>query len=102
MSHGGSTKNLSRRVWQNRRKQVLDAAEDDDGYVICGICKGKVVRDEATIDHIIPVSERPDLVRDITNLQPAHERCNNKKGGTHKKRHPQHINRIKGLVRLPQ
>lgn len=33
-----------------------------------------------TLDHVIPLSERPDLANDESNLKPAHRRCNEQRG----------------------
>lgn len=46
---------------------------------ICGICKLPILNaKEATIDHIIPLDK--DGIDDITNMQLAHESCNQAKG----------------------
>lgn len=46
----------------------------------CGICHLPVPPDEMVLDHILSRSRRPDLRFDLTNLQPAHWRCNTEKG----------------------
>lgn len=33
-----------------------------------------------TLDHVIPVSKRPDLLLDRANARPAHRACNSSKG----------------------
>lgn len=44
----------------------------------CGICHGPVDFESFTIDHIVPISKGgPHLLH---NLQPAHHRCNSRKG----------------------
>ena len=53
------------RRWRNLRAAVL--AQSD----ICAEC-GRPGAD--TVDHIIPVAERPDLTYDLTNLRPYHGR----------------------------
>lgn len=51
------------------------------GKVLCAICKEPILnRDEFTADHIIPKSKGGKNAQ--TNLQPAHQICNTKKGNT--------------------
>jgi 5-methylcytosine-specific restriction endonuclease McrA len=33
-----------------------------------------------TLDHVLPVSKRPDLLLDRANARPAHRACNSSKG----------------------
>ena len=75
-----STKNyMSARVWSRWRKRVLDAAEDDSGMVICGICKRSLPREQASVDHILPLITHPQFAKVIKNMQPAHIACNSMK-----------------------
>jgi 5-methylcytosine-specific restriction endonuclease McrA len=50
-------------------------------YDHCGIC-GQEFREgeKKTIDHIKPKHTHPELVYEISNMQLAHEQCNNLKG----------------------
>lgn len=57
-------------AWRVARAAVL--AES----TVCGICGRE---GSTTVDHIIPVS-RGGAPYDRANLQPAHERCNYRKG----------------------
>ena len=57
--------------WRMLRKQVLE------GNPNCWLC-GKPGAD--TVDHILPLSQFPELAHDITNLRPAHRSCNSSKG----------------------
>jgi 5-methylcytosine-specific restriction endonuclease McrA len=59
------------RPWQRIRAQVLAASN------VCHLC-GHPGAD--TVDHVIPLSRRPDLAHDLANLRPAHRRCNSAKG----------------------
>lgn len=48
-----------------------------DGW-LCGICGGSVSRDDASIDHILPISKGGP--HSLGNVQCAHLLCNSKKG----------------------
>jgi 5-methylcytosine-specific restriction endonuclease McrA len=71
--------NRSSRPVRRARAEVL---AESDVCVICGH------RGSDSVDHIIPLSIRPDLADDKDNLGPAHhepcptcaQRCNNLKG----------------------
>lgn len=60
------------RAWRILRAQVLAAS---DRCYLCGRLGAN------TADHVIPVSERPDLALDPGNVAPAHSKCNSRKGG---------------------
>lgn len=61
----------------NYRKQLV-IEWFERGYVICGICWQKIEElNQLTVDHIIPRAKRGDSRK--TNMQPAHEKCNQKK-----------------------
>lgn len=50
-----------------------------DGFIICGICHEKIERvKDLTIDHIIPKSKGGSNKK--YNVQPAHYKCNHRKG----------------------
>jgi 5-methylcytosine-specific restriction endonuclease McrA len=59
------------RPWRRLRARIL--AESD----VCWLC-GKPGAD--SIDHVVPLSIDPSLAHDITNLRPAHLRCNSRRG----------------------
>jgi len=59
------------RAWRKIRLQVLSAS------TVCWIC-GHDGAD--TVDHLIPLSLRPDLAHELSNLAPAHRSCNSRKG----------------------
>ncbi|MBF6328510.1 HNH endonuclease [Nocardia transvalensis] len=44
-------------------------------------CSSCGATDRLTVDHITPVSERPDLAYEVNNLQVLCGRCNSRKGG---------------------
>lgn len=53
----------------------------------CGLCGGAINfnlkhphPDSFSVDHIIAVKLRPDLIMDVNNWQPAHLSCNSSKG----------------------
>lgn len=58
------------------------------GYYTCALCFRWVHESEMSLDHILPRSRRPDLVLEITNLQPTHYLCNSKKGSRIYESHP--------------
>lgn len=69
----------STRTFRRARGAVL---AQSDGCVVCGHGGSD------SVDHVIPLSERPDLADDPENLAPCHhepcptcgQRCNNLKG----------------------
>lgn len=69
------------RPWERKRAYIRRQAGP------CGIC-GKPIDytlayphpQSFTVDHIEPLSLRPDLARDLDNLQAAHNACNRAKG----------------------
>lgn len=46
----------------------------------CAICGGKMEPSHIHIDHIEPISKRPDLALELTNLRLTHPPCNLEKG----------------------
>lgn len=69
--------------WIEFRKQWFRDHPSFDGYYICGICRQPIPEDEVVLDHIQPRSYRPDLRFEPSNIQPAHQSCNQIKGGSH-------------------
>ncbi len=57
--------------FKKMRLRVLSTSD------ICWLCGQP---GSTTVDHVIPLSLAPDLAEDITNLRPAHLRCNSKRG----------------------
>ena len=57
--------------WKRLRRQILASSD------VCWLC-GKPGAD--TVDHLLPLSQFPELAHDIGNLRPAHKTCNSKKG----------------------
>jgi 5-methylcytosine-specific restriction endonuclease McrA len=59
---------------------------------VCWICGGDIDRTlpaknkwSWTLDHVVPLAQRPELAFDESNLRPAHMWCNAKRGnGTSK------------------
>ncbi|MCL1786055.1 MAG: HNH endonuclease [Alphaproteobacteria bacterium] len=69
-------RNLS---WDEFKKNVLFRLMDHHAYPICGICGDIIERkDKLTADHM--VCKRRGGPDDLYNLQPAHLRCNTKRG----------------------
>jgi 5-methylcytosine-specific restriction endonuclease McrA len=69
--------------WLKVRRAWLKAnPPNHQGYYVCAICGRWVHESEVEVDHILARTRRPDLRFDHTNLQPAHSRCNTKKGST--------------------
>jgi 5-methylcytosine-specific restriction endonuclease McrA len=73
-------------TWGGRRLQRL-AHQLAALRLPCALCGQPIdydlPRDDAeafTIDHRIPRSQRPDLAWDPSNLQPAHAKCNKRRG----------------------
>ncbi len=48
------------------------------GAGVCGICRNPVAADAFAVDHIIPIAAGGE--HSYANTQPAHPRCNSKKG----------------------
>jgi len=46
--------------------------------VLGRVCSGCGSTDRIHIDHVIPISERPDLALELRNLRPLCQRCHNK------------------------
>jgi 5-methylcytosine-specific restriction endonuclease McrA len=59
------------RAWRKIKAEVLAASR------VCWLC-GHDGAD--TVDHVVPLSLRPDLAHDRNNLRPAHRSCNSRKG----------------------
>jgi len=67
--------------WQlTKKKWKSSNPPDKDGYYICAICKQPVHISKVSLDHIISKSLYPELMHDLTNLQPTHGFCNKEKG----------------------
>lgn len=68
--------------WKYVRRQAWD--RDRKARSVCGICGQPIdyslapssCDDAWEPDHIMPVSKRPDLELDVTNVSPSHRRCN--------------------------
>jgi len=71
-----------REIWLRRpdltRAILLDVFTRDRG--ICHICRGPVLRQDASVDHVVPRSIRPDLTFVRSNLRLAHRDCNSSRG----------------------
>lgn len=65
-SHGRSG-----RPWRRIRQQVLQGSD------VCWLCGA---HGADTVDHILPISQYPELAHDLSNLRPAHRSCNSSKG----------------------
>jgi 5-methylcytosine-specific restriction endonuclease McrA len=61
----------SSQAWKRMRRQILEAND------VCWLC-GKPGAN--TIDHVLPLSQFPELAHDLGNLRPAHKTCNSSKG----------------------
>lgn len=67
--------------WRNTKKKwIAKNPPDKDGYYICAICGHRVHISKLSLDHIISKSLYPELMYDLTNLQPTHDFCNKEKG----------------------
>lgn len=69
------------RAWRRLRAEVI--AEE----TVCGICRRWVDKSlrhphpwAPQVDHIVPVSVRPELVMVRSNLRLVHRRCNLRRG----------------------
>lgn len=77
------------RRYKKRRAEFRDACEKDQLPCWLPWC-GKPIDyslrsphpDSWSLDHAIPVSERPDLAEDPANFRPAHLTCNKQRGTT--------------------
>jgi 5-methylcytosine-specific restriction enzyme A len=68
-------------------KKLAKAIKERDHYE-CQINGPHCIGNATTVDHIQPVSKRPDLADDPTNLRAACRPCNNHKGHTSDRRQP--------------
>lgn len=74
--------NNAKRRAQKKGAAILEMIElglvaERDGWR-CHICKGKVAVDEASVDHLIPLSKGGD--HSWENVALAHKRCNSRRG----------------------
>ena len=68
----------------------LDADPATRDQAACWICQQRIdydalpgtTEDSHELDHVIPVSRRPDLQEDPTNFAHAHRRCNGHRGAS--------------------
>lgn len=68
-------------MWEITRKLWFEYYPPTDGeYYQCALCPYMVHRKETTLDHIETRSSRPDLKYVLSNLQPAHYICNQRRG----------------------
>ena len=66
----------------------LDADPGTRDQAACWICQQRIdydalpgtTEDSHELDHVIPVSRRPDLQEDPTNFAHVHRRCNGTRG----------------------
>lgn len=63
---------------RRRRNQVFNLLLERHGFVPCFVCGMRVERDEATIEHIIPLSRGGR--RGLKNLSISHGICNWRRG----------------------
>lgn len=73
-------------AWQQMRESARKtwAASGEP----CALCGGQIDYSDRSrsnpmrlhVDHIVPFKHRPDLELELSNLQPAHMRCNIAKG----------------------
>lgn len=85
----------------SRRMQALRAAFFEEGkrldadpatrdQSLCWICRQRIdydaepgsTEDSHELDHVLPVSQRPELQEDPTNFAHAHRRCNGHRGAS--------------------
>lgn len=63
-----------------RKRWLILNPPNIDGFYICALCLQEVHKTEVTIDHIKPQRLYPELQTHLSNMQPAHERCNTRRG----------------------
>ncbi|MFJ3394010.1 HNH endonuclease [Leifsonia aquatica] len=63
--------------WGGRRAQDMVVLTLETYGTICRLC-GLPGADSA--DHIVPRSKAPELTWELSNLRPAHKRCNEARG----------------------
>jgi 5-methylcytosine-specific restriction endonuclease McrA len=61
------------RPWRRLRAEVLASSD------VCWLCG---LPGANTVDHVLPLSQFPELAHDRSNLAPAHHRCNSSKGAS--------------------
>lgn len=63
--------------WGGRKAQKFVALTLERYGTTCWLCH---LPGSTSADHVIPKSQRPDLMYDLDNLRPAHVSCNSSKG----------------------
>lgn len=59
-----------------RKKWIANNPPDENGNYECWLCKQPVHIDKVTIDHVAPVHLYPEYAKNLSNLKPSHEFCN--------------------------
>jgi 5-methylcytosine-specific restriction endonuclease McrA len=57
--------------WHQVRAQVLESS------TVCWLCSKPGATE---VDHVLPYKYFPELVFELSNLRPAHKKCNSAKG----------------------
>lgn len=80
MSKGWSVKNqLKSSIRKNRRETIYKMLQKRcAGKVPCFVCGQHVEKEDATLEHKLPISKGG--TDDMDNLAISHEKCNSKKG----------------------
>lgn len=58
------------------KKQWKKKYPADNGFYICWICKQPVADDKVSVDHVLPVADYPEYAKELSNMRPAHQWCN--------------------------
>lgn len=70
---------LDMAVRQSRRETLYKMLKNKHGgHVPCFVCKRPVNKEDATLEHILPVSKGGS--DDLSNLSISHEKCNHARG----------------------
>lgn len=59
-----------------RKKWFARNPPDENGNYECAICHHPVHKDHVSLDHIATVELYPEYAKELSNLRPTHEFCN--------------------------
>lgn len=76
-----SSNHAKRRTYRARKRWLKLYPPDEQGNYLCALCKEPVPKDKMTLDHIkeAVLIKNDREYYDMSNLQPAHYKCNVKK-----------------------
>lgn len=86
------SKNNMPNNWSQVKKRWREKNPPDaDGNYICWLCKQPVHESKMTLDHVATLELYPEYAKDLSNLRPSHNFCNEQRG---QPKHSQLIHRF--------